>query len=139
MEVPIRSSEDSKLLFPPSSSLSSLYTHPISMKRMPQLLDCYHFFANAHSYFWEKDHYHSMHCCMTLYKVCHISGNAMKVAVAKYAIKRRLLSTLPGGVLVVDENEVDVYLACLTFCVMAETMSLRNRRASHASAPASTY
>lgn len=101
------------LTFPEDSPHSS---HPISLRNKTWGLRTEGFTLNSQPYFWEMDSvWHSTN--MTLYKVFGSGEYERKVEVGKYA-QKWWGGIVTGGTVVVDEKELDGFIACLTLCVV---------------------
>lgn len=108
---PWTSTGEATLTFPSSSPHS---THPISLRPKRWGLRTESFVLDSVPYIWEMDSlWHST--SMTLYRVVGSGESERKVEVAKYA-QKWWGAFVTGGILVVDEREVDgavVGLSCL--------------------------
>jgi hypothetical protein len=101
------------LTFPSDSQHSS---HPISLQNKIWGLRSEAFTFESQPYFWEPDSYwHST--SMTLYKVTGSGGAEKKVEVGKYT-QKWWGSIWTGGTFVVDDEEIDGVVACLTLVVV---------------------
>ncbi|KAF2269820.1 hypothetical protein CC78DRAFT_602102 [Lojkania enalia] len=101
------------LTFPEDSEYSS---HTISLTNKRWGFRTEAFTVNSVPYFWEMDSlWHSQY--MTLYKI-YGSGEAQKkVEVGKYA-QKWWGGIVTGGTLVVDEGELNGFVACMTLVVV---------------------
>ncbi|CAI6332693.1 unnamed protein product [Periconia digitata] len=77
------------------------------------------FTVNSQTYLWEVDSFWARRK-MTLYRICNV-GFQTKIAVAKCAVYR----WGGGSVVVVDDRNVDVLVACLTISIMLQKMRER--------------
>lgn len=110
---PFSSVGEAVLSFPEDSPHSS---HPIAMRNKRWGMRTESFTLNSQPFYWEMDSlWHSNY--MTLYKIFGSGENERKVEVAKYANKW-WGGVVTGGTLVVDERELDGFIASLTLCVV---------------------
>jgi len=110
---PWTSVREATLTFPDNSPHAA---HIISLKNKKWGLRTESFTLNSQPYLWEMDslwHSHNM----TLYRVTGTGDSQKKVEVAKYA-QKWWGSFVTGGTLVVDENDLDGVVACLTLLVV---------------------
>ena len=104
---------EATLTFPDSSPHSP---HPISLRNKRWGCRTELFVLNSVPYFWESNSiWHSTN--MTLYKIMGSGEAEKKVELAKYA-QRCYGGFVTGGTLVVNEEELDGVLACLTLMVV---------------------
>jgi len=104
---------ETTLTFPQDSPHSS---HPIILRNKRWGLRTEGFTVESQPFFWEMDNlWHSTY--MTLYKVTGNGKNQTKVEVAKYA-QKWWGAFVTGGTIVVDEKQIDGFIACLTLCVV---------------------
>jgi hypothetical protein len=101
------------LTFPDNSPYSS---HPIKLSNKRWGLRTESFVCNSQEYIWQMDSlWHSTN--MTLYRVTGSGEQQKKVEVGNYA-QKWWGSFVTGGTLVVDGNEIDGAVACLTLVVV---------------------
>lgn len=101
------------LTFPDDSPVSS---HPISLRNKRWGLRTESFTINSQPYFWKMDSmWHSAN--MTLYRIVGSGADQDKIEVGKYA-QKWWGGFVTGGILVVDEKELDGFIACLTLVVV---------------------
>jgi hypothetical protein len=101
------------LAFPDNSLHSS---HAIKLTNKRWGLRTESFVCNSQQYMWQMDSlWHSTN--MALYRVTGIGEQQRKVEVGRYA-QKWWGSFVTGGTLVVDGNEIDGIVACLTLVVV---------------------
>jgi hypothetical protein len=104
---------ESILTFPEGSDHSS---HPISLKNKAFAMRSEVFTVNSQPYMWEMDSmWHSTN--MTLYKVTGTGEAEKKVEIGKYA-QKWWGGFVTGGTFVLDEDEINGVVACLTLLVV---------------------
>lgn len=104
---------EATLTFPEGSPHSS---HTISLKNKRWGLRTESFTINSVPFIWEMNSlWHSN--AMTLFKVYGSGEQQKRVEVGKYA-QKWWGSFVCGGTFVVDENEIDGFIACLTLLVI---------------------
>jgi hypothetical protein len=105
------------LTFPENSQHS---LHPIHLKAKSHNTRTEAFTVNSVPFLWEQDSF--WNCTnMTLYKVVGSGEHEKKSVVGKYA-QRWWGSAGTGGTFVVDENELDGLVACLSLLVFLKKM-----------------
>ncbi|KAH8722651.1 kinetochore complex Fta4 of Sim4 subunit, or CENP-50-domain-containing protein [Phaeosphaeriaceae sp. PMI808] len=106
---PWHSGGEAVLTFPEGSTVSG---HPISLHNKRWGFRAETFTLNSQPYVWEMDSiWHSTD--MTLYRLMGSGDTQKKVEVGKYA-QKSWGSFVTGGTFVVDEKELNGYVACLT-------------------------
>ncbi|KAH7380402.1 kinetochore complex Fta4 of Sim4 subunit, or CENP-50-domain-containing protein [Phaeosphaeria sp. MPI-PUGE-AT-0046c] len=109
---PWSSMGEAVLTFPEDSPHA---THPIGLQNKTWGLRSEAFTLNSQPYLWEMDSlWHSTN--MTLYKVTGSGDAEKKTEIGKYA-QKRWGGFVTGGTFVVDDEEIDGVVACLSLLV----------------------